>query len=481
MSTQLKYDTKLPKDQNLVLIVNNATDLPESNVTPQEQGYVNEQIENKNKLIVLNRYAYRIYVVVTTPKPTFYAYHEELRKAGFQLQKLLQADKVEIIYLSDVTGSKASLYLAEGLFLSNYQFDKYKTDKSLAFFFKNIVITDAAIAETEVTEWNNLLLGVYLTRDLVNEPHNYQSAEQLAETIVAVGEHAGFQTEVLDMLKIQALKMGGLLAVNQGSLDPPTFSILEYKPENALNTKPYVLVGKGVVYDTGGLSLKPTPNSMDMMKCDMAGAASVIGIFYALAKNKIPVHLIGLIPATDNRPGGRAFAPGDVITMYSGTTVEVLNTDAEGRLILADALHFAKKYDPELVLDMATLTGAAARAVGREGIVMLSNAPEETKVKFKKSGDNTHERLVELPLWEEYAEHLKSDIADLKNLGGPEAGAISAGKFLEHFTSYPWIHLDIAGTAFLTSVDSYRGKNATGSTVRLIYQFLLDQIKEASK
>ena len=480
MPTQLKYDSHLPKDKNLVYIVNPSADLNLTDLTPEEQGYLTEQIENKNKLIVLNRYLYRIYVVVTTPKPAFYAYHEELRKAGFALQKQLQADKVEAIYLSDVTGSKASLYLAEGLFLSNYQFDKFKSDKSHAFFLKNIVITDASISEAEVSEWNNLLLGVYLTRDLVNEPHNYQSAEQLAETIVAVGEHAGFRTEVLDMLKIQALKMGGLLAVNQGSLDPPTFSILEWKPENASNKKPFILVGKGVVYDTGGLSLKPTPNSMDMMKCDMAGAASVIGIFYALAKNNIPLHVIGLIPATDNRPGGRAFAPGDVITMYNGTTVEVLNTDAEGRLILADALHFAKKYDPELVLDMATLTGAAARAIGREGIAMMSNAPEEIKQKFKKSGDSTYERLVEFPLWEEYAEHLKSDIADLKNLGGPEAGAISAGKFLEHFTSFPWIHLDIAGTAFLTSADSYRGKNATGSTVRLIYQFLTDQVKEAN-
>lgn len=481
MPTQLKYDSNLPKDKNLVHIVNAATELPESDFTPQERGYVNAQFENKSKLIVLNRYTYRIYVLVTTPKPTFHAYHEELRKAGFSLQKQLQTDKVETIYLHDLTGSKASLYLAEGLFLSNYQFEKYKTDKSQAFILKNIVITDSAIAESEVNEYNNLLSGVYLTRDLVNEPHNYQSAEQLAETIAAVGEHAGFQTEVLDILKIQALKMGGLLAVNQGSLDPPTFSILEYKPEKAQNSKPYILVGKGVVYDTGGLSLKPTPNSMDMMKCDMAGAAAVIGVFYALAKNQVPIHVIGLIPATDNRPGGRAFAPGDVITMYSGTTVEVLNTDAEGRLILADALHFAKKYDPELVLDMATLTGAAARAVGREGIVMMSNAPEEIKQKFKKSGDNTYERLVELPLWEEYAEHLKSDIADLKNLGGPEAGAISAGKFLEHFTTFPWIHLDIAGTAFLTSPDNYRGKNATGSTVRLIYQFLTDQLKEAIK
>ncbi|MDQ3290766.1 MAG: leucyl aminopeptidase [Bacteroidota bacterium] len=478
MPTQLKYETKFDKNKSLVLIIHSAEDLSGTDFTSEELAYVNEQIQNKNKLITLNRYTHRLYVLVTTRKTAFSSYHEELRKAGFNLQKLLQADKTDSIYLSDLTGSKASIYLAEGLFLSNYQFDKYKTDKTGASSLQNIIITDTSVAEAEVNELNNLLNGVYLTRDLVNEPHNFQSAEQLAETITAVGDHAGFETEVLDILKIQTLKMGGLLAVNQGSLDPPTFSILEYKPENVRNEKPYILIGKGVVYDTGGLSLKPTPNSMDMMKSDMAGAASVIGIFYALAKNKIPLHVIGLIPATDNRPGGRAFAPGDVITMHSGTTVEVMNTDAEGRLLLADALHFAKKYEPELVIDMATLTGAAARAVGREGIVMMSNAPEETRQKFKKAGDTSYERLVELPLWEEYAEHLKSDIADLKNLGGPEAGAISAGKFLEHFTSYPWIHLDIAGTAFLTSPDNYRGKNGTGSSVRLIYQFLIDTIKD---
>ncbi len=481
MPTQLKYSPKLPKNVNMVFIVNSGADFTGQELSAEEQTYVTGQIQNKNKLITLNRFSHQIYVAVTTPKPAFHAYHEELRKTGFNLQKLLQAAKTDTIYLCDLTGSKASYYLAEGLFLSNYQFDKYKTDKSNTATLQDIIIADSAIAETEINELNNLLHGVYLTRDLVNEPHNYQSAEQLAETIRAVGEHAGFQTEVLDILKIQALKMGGLLAVNQGSLDPPTFSILEWKPQNARNSKPYVLVGKGVVYDTGGLSLKPTPNSMDMMKCDMAGAAGVVGIFYALAKNNIPLHVVGLIPATDNRPGGRAFAPGDVITMHSGTSVEVLNTDAEGRLILGDALHFAKKYDPELVLDMATLTGAAARAVGREGIVMMSNAPEETRQKFKKAGHNTYERLVELPLWEEYAEHLKSDIADLKNLGGPEAGAISAGKFLEHFTAYPWIHLDIAGTAFLTSPDNYRGKNGTGSSVRLIYQFLTQSVKDEDR
>lgn len=478
MPTQLKYGPKTDKNNHAVLIINPEQELSSTDLTPEEQEYVINQIGNKNKLITLNRFTYRVYLVVTTSKPTFYSYHEELRKAGFNLQKLLFADKATEIYLTDLTDSKASVYLAEGLFLSNYSFDKYKSDTSGSSPLQTIYITDSTITKAEIEELSNLLNGVYLARDLVNEPHNFQSAEQLAETVAAVGEHANFQTEVLDILKIQALKMGGLLAVNQGSLDPPTFSILEWKPENAQNSKPYILVGKGVVYDTGGLSLKPTPNSMDMMKSDMAGAANVIGVMYALAKNQLPLHVIGLIPATDNRPGGRAFAPGDVITMHSGTTVEVLNTDAEGRLILGDALHFAKKYDPELVIDMATLTGSAMRAVGKEGLVMMSNAPEETLLEFKKAGENTYERLVQLPLWEEYAEQLKSDIADLKNLGGADAGAITAGKFLEHFTAYNWIHLDIAGTAYLTAPDNYRGKNATGSGVRLIYHFLAEKARQ---
>lgn len=481
MPTQLQYAATVDKNKNRALIIDAEPPLPNVDFTAEEQAYITAQIAAKNQLITLNRYSHHVYVVVTTPASTPAGSHEALRKAGYNLQKLLKADQAAEIYLTDATDSRAALYLAEGIFLSNYVFDKYKSDKSDAPFLQTILIAAADLTAAEVAEQNNLLHGVYLSRDLVNEPHNYQSAEQLAENIVAVGEHAGFRTEVLDLLKIQALKMGGLLAVNQGSPDPPTFSILEWKPAQAHNAQPYILVGKGVVYDTGGLSLKPTPNAMDMMKCDMAGAASVVGVFYALAKNNVPLHVIGLIPATDNRPGGRAYAPGDVLTLHSGTTVEVLNTDAEGRLILADALHFAKKYEPQLVIDIATLTGAAARAVGREGLVMMSNAPAETLALFKKAGENTYERLVELPLWEEYAEHLKSDVADLKNLGGPDAGAISAGKFLEHFTAYDWIHLDIAGTAFLTTPDSYRGKNATGSSVRLIYTFLAARARENTK
>jgi leucyl aminopeptidase len=265
--------------------------------------------------------------------------------------------------------------------------------------------------------------------------------------------------------------------VNLGSPEPPTFSIMEWKPEGAQNERPYVLVGKGVVYDTGGLSLKPTPNSMDMMKCDMAGGAAVAGVLYALAKNNVPLHVIGLVPATDNRPGGLAYVPGDVLTMHSGLTVEVKNTDAEGRLLLADALSFAKKYHPELVIDLATLTGAAVRAVGTEAAAVMGTADAETTAQLLAAAHHVHERLVEFPLWDDYADHMKSDIADLSNLGKADAGHISAAKFLERFIEgTPWFHLDIAGPAFITAADSYRGKGGTGTGVRLVYEFLTKRL-----
>jgi leucyl aminopeptidase len=226
------------------------------------------------------------------------------------------------------------------------------------------------------------------------------------------------------------------------------------------------------VYDTGGLSLKETPGSMDYMKSDMAGGAAVVGALAGAAQLELPYHVIGLVPATDNRPGGNAITPGDVIRMIDGTTVEVLNTDAEGRLILADALGYAKKYKPALVIDLATLTGAALVAVGHQAACMMSTADSLTRQALCAAGDQVYERLVEFPLYEEYADLLKSDIADLKNIGGKTAGSVTAAKFLEHFTDYPWIHLDIAGPSWLHSNDSYRGRNATGTGVRLLIQFI---------
>ncbi|MBL7882713.1 MAG: leucyl aminopeptidase, partial [Bacteroidia bacterium] len=362
-----------------------------------------------------------------------------------------------------------TIAFVEGLALSNYQFLKYKKDKKKdENSLKQIAIVSKNCTEQMIKELNVVIEATFISRTLVNEPVNYLTATQLSKEFQKLGKEAGFGVEVFNKAKIKALKMGGLLSVNLGSKEPPTFSIMTYKPKNAKNKQPIVIVGKGVVYDTGGLSLKPTANSMDMMKCDMAGAAAVAGAMYAIAKAKLPVYVVGIVPATDNRPGENAYVPGDVITMYNGLTVEMLNADAEGRMILADALAYAQKYKPELVIDLATLTGAAVAAIGTSAIVAMGTADEKVKNKLKQSGYNTFERIAEMPFWDDYDEMIKSDIADMKNIGGPYAGSITAGKFLARYIDYPWMHLDIAGPAFLTSKDAYRVKGGTGVGVRLL-------------
>jgi leucyl aminopeptidase len=265
--------------------------------------------------------------------------------------------------------------------------------------------------------------------------------------------------------------MGGLLAVNKGSIDPPVFSILEYKPGKCLNTRPVVLVGKGVVYDTGGLNIK-TGDYMAGMNGDMAGAATVAGVMYAVARSGIPLHIIGLIPSTDNRPGGNAYTQGDIITMHNRMTVEIGNTDAEGRLILADAISYASRYKPEIIIDIATLTGSAAMTFGNQAIALMTNAERKYIDLLTECGNDVYERIGELPFWDEYGELLKSDVADMNNIGGREAGAIIAGKFLEKFAEYPLIHLDIAGPSMLKKDDFYRTKSGSGSGVRLLTTFL---------
>jgi leucyl aminopeptidase len=397
---------------------------------------------------------------------------ENLRRTGHMLWGIIHNLKIKsLVFSSDVTLEKACIYLAEGLLLSSYVFEKYKSEKRNCYL-KDINIYDKKVSNKCISTLHKIITANFIARDLVNEPPAKLTATDLSNSIVSLGKEYGFKTTVFNKTEIQSMKMGGLLSVNLGSETPPTFNVLEWKPKEAKNKKPLILIGKGVVYDTGGLSLKPTANSMDLMKSDMAGSAAVIGAFCAIASMNLPLHVIGLIAATDNRPGKNAYAPGDVIHMFDGTSVEVMNTDAEGRLTLADALSYAKKYKPDLVIDIATLTGSAARAIGKEGIVFMGTADTKTLNNLKTCGKKVHERLVQFPLWDDYARQIKSDIADLKNVGGVEAGAITAGKFLEHFTDYPWIHMDIAGSAFLTSEDSYRGKNATGVGVRLIVNFL---------
>jgi leucyl aminopeptidase len=445
---------------------------------PAEQSYILDRLALDKSMAVLNRLdhllVFRGLESDVVPKSIRL---ENARKAGFEAHALLVDHKVETVTIANEdVEAEESVAFAEGLALSNYQFLKYLTDyRSKKHSLQEINLYDEDLTEDHVSKLGNLVRAVYLTRDMVNEPLSYLTAKQLSAEIEKMGKEAGFSVEVFNKLKIESLKMGGLLAVNKGSVDPPTFSILTWKPDNAVNERPVVLVGKGVVYDTGGLSLKPTHDSMDYMKCDMGGAAAVAGAFYAVAKNRLPVWIIGLIPATDNRPDGNAYVPGDVISMYDGSTVEVLNTDAEGRMILADALSYAKQYDPELTIELSTLTGSAHVAIDKFGMVGMGNASREVMENLKASGEYTSEKIAEFPFWDEYKEQLKSDIADLKNIGGKYAGSITAGKFLEHFTSYPFIHLDIAGPAFNKVPFNYRGKGGSGVGVRILYNFFLDR------
>ncbi len=462
------------KTDSVVFIIKDEKQVPSAHFSADEIKYIAGQLKEKKNLVTVNQYKRICFVYKLDHKKESHLVLEACRKNGETVVGGINRQKKTTVTLADDSGYKgAAITFAEGMILGNYQFIKYRNnDKKEKNTLSEIRIKSPFLKDESLKNMSAVCDAVYHARDLVNEPQNEQSATQLAASFVKMGREAGFKTEVFKKARIKALKMGGLLAVNMGSVEPPTFTVMEWKPRNAKNKKPIVLVGKGVVYDTGGLSLKPTPNSMDYMKCDMGGAAAVGCAIYAIAKAKLPVHVIALVPATDNRPAGNAYAPGDVITMMSGQSVEVLNTDAEGRLILADALHYAKRFKPELVMDFATLTGAASIAVGPYGIVCMGTADEKTKSKMKESGNNVYERLAEFPFWDEYDELIKSDIAEMKNIGGPVAGAITAGKFLQRYVDYPWMHFDIAGPAFLHGRSSYRGNGGTGYGVRFIFDFL---------
>ena len=401
------------------------------------------------------------------------AVHAFLKSLNHAYHKTRKFKNINVYYSDKSTykDPRVSDAFLEGFVLSNYEFTSHKTCVNNRAFTIDTGFNDEKHSDS--------VMGTCIARDLVNQPLSHLNAENFSQKVKALGKEAGFNVEVLNEKKIRDLKMGGVLSVNRGSITKPTFNILTYVSQKSKTKPPVILIGKGVMYDTGGLSLKPTQNSMDMMKCDMAGAAAVVGAIYALAKSRTNCNVVGLIPAVENRPGGDAYVPGDVITMMNGTTVEVLNTDAEGRLILADALCYAKKYKPAIAIDLATLTGSAARSVGKYGAVCMENYTKEVFSNFSDNmrilmelGNYTGERLVAQPFWDDYNKELESSVADIKNLGGAEAGHITAGKFLEKFVDYPWIHLDIAGVAFLQSDYLYHKKGGTGFGVRLLVKFL---------
>ncbi len=396
----------------------------------------------------------------------------KLRSLAFEFPEAANVIAVVHESLQDIAQA-----LVEGAVLSLYRFDKYFTEKKE----EERTVAKVILFHDDTKRVKEMRQGVYfaqvvteatyLARDLENAPSNEIYPESLAEAAKQSGKKYGFKVAALEKKEIQNLGMGGLLAVNQGSAKPPRFITLEYGDRNRKLSGTIVLVGKGVTFDTGGISLKPSSN-MSEMKMDMSGAAAVIGTFEAAARLKLPVHLVGLIPATENMPSGSAVKPGDIIRHYGGKTSEVDNTDAEGRLILADALAYAGRFKPDAVIDLATLTGACVVALGHLATGMMGN-DSRLMDQLKIAGEKTYERVWPLPLYDEYEKLIKSEVADVKNLGGKWGGAITAAWFLKKFVrDYKWVHLDIAGTAILEEAQDYAPKGGSGVGVRLLVEFL---------
>ena len=474
MKAEIQIITQISPGQSVICILGDDHIPGTLKLSKQEIDFAQTQLHAKEEYIFINSYNKSTYLIRLKDNIPHYKIREELRKTAYNLKKLIRENNhTELVITSEKAYKGAIEDFTEGLLLSIYAFDKYKTkagrDDKKHYPGKLLLYGD--IPDSEIKWLIDLTDAVYFTRDLIQEPVNQLNATSLASEIKKIGDSAGFKVEILTKGKIEALKMGGLLAVNRGSVDPPVFCILDWHPANCLNERPIVLVGKGIVYDTGGLNIK-TGDFMAGMNGDMAGAATVTGVMHTVAKTAIPLHIIGLIPSTDNRPGGNAYTQGDIITMYNKMSVEIGNTDAEGRLILADAISYASKYSPELIIDIATLTGSAVMTFGNQAIAVMTNADRKFISLLEVCGKDVYERIAELPFWDEYGELLKSDVADLKNIGGREAGAIIAGKFLERFADYPLIHLDIAGTSMLKKDDYYRLKGASGSGLRLLSAFL---------
>ena len=360
-----------------------------------------------------------------------------------------------------------------------YDFKEFKTKKNeIKRSLRRLTLVvpsrkDLPVGEQAISEGQAISKGIKLTRDLANRPSNICTPTHLAEQAQAlVKDNKSIKVKVLEAAEMEKLGMNSLLSVAQGSNEPAKLIVIEYRGDRK-GGKPVVLVGKGVTFDTGGISIKPSA-AMDEMKFDMCGAASVLGTITSVAELNLPLNVIGVIPATENMPSGKATKPGDIFTSMSGQTIEVLNTDAEGRLILCDAITYSEKFNPDTVIDIATLTGACVIALGAHASGLLSNHNPLAK-DLLHAGEKSGDRAWQLPLWEEYDKQLESPFADMANIGGRDAGTITAACFLSRFAAkLHWAHLDIAGTAWTSG----KNKGATGRPVSLLVQYLLDRCAE---
>ena len=364
----------------------------------------------------------------------------------------------------------------EGLLLGAYRYDDFKTggtDRSTLEMLNVVILqrTQAYEVRDGIEAGRITAAGATLARNLSNAPGNALTPRKLAAAARRMAGQNGLNCRIMTRKEIVRERMGALLAVNAGSEEPPRFIVLEHgEPAEGRDT--LVFIGKGITFDSGGISIKPS-GGMEEMKHDMSGAAAVIGAMRSIAMLKPPLHVVGLVPATENLPDGKALKPGDIITTRSGKTIEVINTDAEGRLVLADALEYAERYSPAAVIDLATLTGACVVALGHAATGMMGN-DDLLQDRVRTAGEATGERVWPLPLWKDYHDLIKSHIADVKNTGGRWGGALTAGAFLEKFIDRPWVHLDIAGTAYTETSKPYCPKGATGVGVRLLVRLVND-------
>ena len=364
--------------------------------------------------------------------------------------------------------------VAEKMQYANYRFTRCKSDKpkKLPKYAITYQSSQVAHAKAGFIVGSAVGMGMNVARELGDLPGNICTPRYLANEARKLAKaHSTVTTKILSEKQMAALGMGSLLSVSAGSVEPAQFIIMEYqglKKGTAKDKKPHMLVGKGITFDTGGISLKPGA-AMDEMKYDMCGAASVFGTMNALATLAPKINVVAIVAAAENMPNGNATKPGDIVTSMSGTTIEVLNTDAEGRLVLCDALSYAARYQPQSVVDIATLTGACVIALGSHATGLFSNNDDLADA-LLQSGKRTGDRAWPMPIWDDYKKQLHSNFADLANIGGREAGSITAACFLSHFTKdYPWAHLDIAGTAWLSG----KNKGATGRPVALLTDYLL--------
>lgn len=367
-------------------------------------------------------------------------------------------------------------WLVEGALLANYQYDRYKTDAGTGAKISLLTLDcPAAFARSSKERISNAIAigsAVRLARDLANTPPNDMTPAHLASEAASISRRHKIRCTVMNRRKLVSDGFGGILSVGGGSSNDPHMIVMDYRPAKRTNRRPIVLIGKGVTFDAGGISIKPATD-MDRMKFDMSGGAFVVGVMSAIALLKVPVHVVGIVPAAENVLGSNAYRPGDIVRMYSGKTVEIINTDAEGRLLLADALAFAHKYKPEAVVDIATLTGHCVVALGSHAAGLFTTS-SRLRNRIMDAAIRTGERVWELPLYAEHEKAMRSNVADLKNSGGRPAGASTAAAFLKAFAGeYPWAHLDIAGTAYTDEDTPYASKGtSTGYGIRLLVAML---------